>query len=41
MKKGRYNEAYKSLCRLRNTPLQAGRSIPLYLYLAQSNLHVL
>jgi len=24
MKKGRYREAYTSLCRLRNTPLQAG-----------------
>jgi len=27
MKKGRYHEAYKSLCRLRNTPLQAARDL--------------
>ncbi|KAF8498008.1 general substrate transporter [Gautieria morchelliformis] len=27
MKKGRYKEAYNSLCRLRNTPLQAARDL--------------
>lgn len=27
MKKGRYTEAYKSLLRLRNTPLQAARDL--------------
>lgn len=27
MKKGRYSKAYKSLCRLRNTPLQAARDL--------------
>ncbi|KAF8527257.1 hypothetical protein JB92DRAFT_2868261 [Gautieria morchelliformis] len=27
MKKGRYADAYKSLCRLRNTPLQAARDL--------------
>ncbi|KAK8161827.1 hypothetical protein IWX90DRAFT_281939 [Phyllosticta citrichinensis] len=27
MKKGRYSEAFKSLCRLRNTPLQAARDL--------------
>lgn len=27
MKKGRYPEAYKSLCKLRNTPLQAARDL--------------
>ncbi|GJJ14059.1 hypothetical protein Clacol_008316 [Clathrus columnatus] len=27
MKKGRYHDAYRSLCRLRNTPLQAARDL--------------
>lgn len=27
MKKNRYPEAYKALCRLRNTPLQAARDV--------------
>lgn len=27
IKKGRYNDAFKSLCRLRNTPLQAARDL--------------